>query len=319
MTIGWGILGTGFIARAMADALQLIPEADLTAIGSRTQATADSFGDEYGVPHLFDNYQAVCECADVDLVYVATPHIFHARDAKMALEHGKAVLCEKPFTMNAIEAAEVIDLARSKGLFLMEAMWTRFVPAIVKLREWIAEGIVGDIRTIHATLGWETPYDAESRLLNPALGGGALLDLGVYPISFCSMLLGTPVEVSAVMVPAPTGVDMQCAGALSWGAGALATFVASLGSNLPGEALIVGTQGSIRIHAPLFAPQALTRRISDAEPETFGFPYLGNGYAHEAIEVMDCLAQGKTESGVVPLNETLAIMRTLDGLQADWS
>lgn len=315
----WGILGTGYIAREMAEALALIPEARLTAIGSRTQATADAFGNDYGVPHCFDSYQAVAECADVDVIYVATPHVFHVRDACMALEQGKAVLCEKPFTMNAREAAEVIALARSKQLFLMEAMWTRFAPAILKLRDWIAAGSIGEIQTIHATLGWKRSYDPKSRLFDPVLGGGALLDLGVYPISFFSMLLGNAAEISGIMEPAPTGVDSQCAGTLRYRNGAFASFAASLVSDLPNEALIVGSEGWIRVHAPMSASQTLTSRLGNAEPETFEFPYLGNGYVHEAMEVMDCLAHGKTESDSMPLDETLGVTQTLDQVRRAWS
>jgi len=319
MVTRWGILGTGYIARAMADALQLIPEAHLAAVGSRTQARADAFGGDYGVPHRFDTYSAVCECSDVDVVYVATPHVFHARDTMMALRARKAVLCEKPFTMDASEATEVIDLARLRGLFLMEAMWTRFVPAIVTLQKWIADGAIGSICSVRATLGWEMPYDPASRLFDPALGGGALLDLGVYPLSYFTMLLGEPLEVRSVKVSAPSGVDLQCAGALGYEKGTLATFVASLEANLPNEALLVGTKGSLRVHPPLVAPQALTRTTSNAEPETYKFPVSGNGYVYEAREVMRCLARGELESSIMPLDETLAVMRITDEIRDEWT
>lgn len=314
----WGILGTGFIARAMADALALIPEAKLVAVGSRTQTTADAFGRAYDVPNCFDSYQAVVSCPDVDVVYVATPHVFHARDAMMALVHGKAVLCEKPFTMNAIEAADVIELARSRKLFLMEAMWTRFVPAVVRLREWIQEKKIGRLLQIHASLGWKMEFDAKSRLFDPALGGGALLDLGVYPISFCSMLLGTPAEVAGVMDPAPTGVDMQCAEVMHYTSGAIASTAASFIANLPSDALVIGSNGSIRVHGPLFAPQALTLQLGDGQPQTLEFLYLGNGYVHEAIEVMNCIAKGKIESDIMSLDETLSVMQTLDQVRRAW-
>jgi dihydrodiol dehydrogenase / D-xylose 1-dehydrogenase (NADP) len=314
----WGILGTGFIAHAMADALKLLPEAELTAIGSRTQKAADAFGAEYGVPYCLEGYDAVCESPDVDVVYVATPHAFHARDAKTAIDAGKAVLCEKAFTVTAREANDVIRHARSRGVFLMEAMWTRFVPAVVKLREWIAAGSIGEIRHVAANIGWARTYDPANRLFARETAGGALLDIGVYPISFFSMLLGPPGEVAGVMTPTPNGVDRQCAGSFVYPSGALATFAASFASDLPCDVRITGTEGWIHVHPPIIAPQALTRSAKTGAQETVELPYLGNGYPHEATEVNHCLAQGKTESEIMPLDETLSIMQTMDALRDRW-
>ncbi len=316
--VRWGILGTGAIARAMAEALQLVPEAELTVIGSRTQERADAFGAEYGVPYRIEGYRAVCDSPDVDVVYIATPHALHARNARMAIEAGKAVLCEKSFTVTAREAEEVIHLARSRGVFLMEAMWTRFVPAVVALREWIASGSIGEVRHVSASIGFSKPYDPSIRLFARETAGGALLDIGVYPISFFSMLLGSPEEASGVMSPAPNGVDLQCAASFVYPSGALATFTASFASDLPTDATITGTEGSIHVHPPIIAPQALTRRANCGSEETVEFPYLGNGYPHEAIEVMNYIKTGETESEIMPLDETLSIMRTMDTLRGSW-
>ena len=316
--IRWGILGSGQIAGRMAEALRVLPDAELIAIGSRSRDKAEAFGRECDVPMRFDRYEDLVACPECDVVYVATPHASHMHDATLALRAGKPVLCEKPLTVNAREAEALIALARSEHLFLMEAMWTRFVPAVVKLREWIAAGAIGEIRLFTANIGWHRPFDPQSRLFAPELAGGALLDLGVYPVSLASMLLGTPCDVSGVMHPASTGVDAQCAVSLAHSNGSLATFVATLSCETPRNALVVGSEGWIRIHSPLTHPEALTRDALEGDEETIRLPHLGNGYTHEATEVMDCLRDGKLESDVMPLDESLSIMRTLDAVRAHW-
>ena len=317
-TVRWGILGSGFIARKMAEALAVLPDARLTAIGSRARDRAEAFGQEFDVPHRFECYEDVAACADVDVVYIATPHTCHLQDATGALRVGKAVLCEKPLTVNAREAAALIAEARANKLFLMEAMWTRFVPAVVKLREWIDAGAIGEIRLITADIGWRQPYNAKSRLYSRELAGGALLDIGIYPVSLASMLLGAPSGISSVMHPAPTGVDAQCAVSLAYPNGALATFAATIQTETSREAVVVGTEGWIRIHSPITAPEALTLCMPDGEGETIHLQHLGNGYTHEVIEVMECLRNGRLESDVMPLDESLAIMSTLDAIRAQW-
>ena len=316
--IRWGILGTGWIARKMAEALDLVPDAELAAIGSRSRENAESFGQAYEVPLRFGRYEDLVACSSVDVIYVATPHAFHARDTSMALQAGKPVLCEKAFTVNAREALEVITLARSEELFLMEAMWTRFVPAVVTLREWIAEGAIGEIRLVFASFAGYRPYDPEHRLYKRELAGGALLDLGVYPLSFFSMLLGEPSAAAGHMEPAPNGVDAQCAISLAWPTGVVGSFVASFQGALPNEVHIAGTEGWIRVHAEMSHPIALTRGTPSGTEETIECPILGNGYAHEVIEVMRCLRDGKLESTVMPLDESLSIMQTLDTIRAPW-
>jgi len=317
--IRWGILGTGKIAGRLAAAINSLDDADLVAIGSRSSERAEAFAREYDVPHRFDRYEDLVTRSEVDVVYVATPHVFHERDTLLSLEAGKPVLCEKPFTMNAKEATTVIAAAREKSLFLMEAMWTRFVPAIVKLREWIAAGAIGEVRVFMADAGWAHPFDPMSRFFDPALGGGALLDVGVYPLSMASMILGTPTDVSSLMTPAPTGVDAQCTCSLAFADGGVATFTASIVCKTPREGLVVGSEGSIRIHSPINHPEALTRITQRGEAETVELPYLGNGYAHQVIEVMECLREGRFESDIMPLDESLAIMQTLDAIREQWS
>jgi predicted dehydrogenase len=317
-TVRWGILGTGWIADRMAEALALLPDAELIAVGSRTRQTADAFAQKHGVPRGFATYEELVACEEVDVVYVASPHAMHARDASMALRAGKPVLCEKAFTVNAREAAEIIALARAERLFLMEAMWTRFVPAVVALREWIATGAIGEIRLVSGSLAGHRPYDPEHRLYKRELAGGALLDVGIYPLSFFFMLLGEPLQTVGHMVPAPNGVDVQCVVSLAWPSGALGNFVASFEAGLPNEVHIAGTEGWIRVHAEITNPPALTRRTLDGTEETVDFPMIGNGYTHEAIEVMRCLREGKLESDIMPLDESLSIMKTLDSIREPW-
>ena len=316
--IRWGILGAGWIARQMAEALAVLPDAELIAIGSRFRDKAEAFGREVDVPLRFGSYEDLAACSEVDVVYVATPHSSHAHDAALALRAGKSVLCEKPLTVNAAEAEVLIACARSEGLFLMEAMWTRFVPAVVRLREWIATGAIGEVRLLSANIGWRHAFDPQSRLFASELAGGALLDIGVYPVSLASMLFGAPSDVSGVMQTAPSGVDAQCAVSLAYPDCRLATFLASFESDLPCDAFVIGTEGWIRLHPPIVAPEALTRTTPDGTEETVELPHLGNGYSHEAIEVMACLRDGKLESAVMPLDESLAIMRTLDAIRDLW-
>ena len=316
--VRWGILGTGWIAHRMAEALAVLPDAELAAIGSRTGERAESFGRTFDVPLRFDRYENLVSCPDLDVVYVATPHVFHHRDATLALRAGKPVLCEKPLTVNAREAEGLVAVARSEGLFLMEAMWTRFVPAIVGLREWIAAGAIGEVHSMIADIGWAQRYDPESRIYNPDLAGGALLDVGVYPVSLASMLLGTPAAVSGVMHPAPTGVDAKCAVSLAYASGAVAAFVATLPVNTPRDLLVVGSEGWIRVHPPITRPEGLTRGSHGGSKETVELPMLGNGYTHEAVAVMDCLREGKLENEVMPLDESISIMETLDAIREPW-
>ena len=316
--VRWGILGTGWIACRMAEALAVLPDAKLAAVGSRTAEKAESFGRTFDVPLRFERYEDLVSCPEVDVVYVATPHVFHHRDATLALRAGKPVLCEKPLTVNAQEAESLVAAARSEGLFLMEAMWTRFVPAVVRLREWVAAGTIGEVHSMVADIGWAQPYDPEGRIYSPDLAGGALLDVGVYPVSLASMLLGTPTAVSGVMHPAPTGVDAQCAVSLAYPSGAVAAFVATLPVDTPRDLLVIGSEGWIRAHPPITHPAGLTRGAHDRSKETVELPILGNGYTHEAIEAMDCLRAGKLESEVMPLDESLSVMKTLDSIRELW-
>jgi len=314
----WGILGTGLIATKFATGLGVLPDAELTAVGSRSQATADAFGDTFDVPRRHASYQALVEDPEVDVVYVATPHSLHRDHSILAIRAGKAVLCEKPFTINAAEAKQVIAVARQERRFLMEAMWTRFLPAMQRVRQILADGVIGEVRMVTADFGFRAPLDPQHRLFDPYLGGGALLDVGVYMVSLASMVFGPPSRMTGLAHVGETGVDEQSAAILGYDGGQLFLLHTAVRTETPQEAILMGTQGWLRIHSPWWCPDTFTLSIPGQEEEMVQLPYEGNGYNYEATEVMNCLRAGELESTVVPLNESLEIMRTMDQIRAQW-
>lgn len=317
--IRWGILGTGSIANKFATGLAILPDAELVAVGSRAQASADAFAATFKVPHRHASYEALAADPDVDVVYVATPHPLHHPNTLMCLEAGKAVLCEKPFAINAREADDMVSVARERRLFLMEAMWTRYLPVVVRVREWLAEGRIGKPRMVTADFGFRAGFNEESRLFDRAMGGGALLDVGIYPISLASMVFGRqPSRIAGFADLGKTGVDEQAAIVFAYDQGELANLYTAIRTTTPQEAVIMGEEGSIRIHSPFWYGTTATLTVNGKDPETVELPYLGNGYTHEAMEVMRCLRAGALESPVMPLDETIALMKTLDAIRAQW-
>ena len=315
--IHWGILGPGSIAQRFAKGLQSVPDAKLYAVGSRSRQKADEFADNYDAPKRYGSYEELAEDADVQAIYIATPHPQHKDAALLCLNHGKAVLCEKPFTVNVKEAAKVVDLARAKDLFLMEGMWARFFPGMVRVRDLLASGAIGEAKMLQADFGFRTGVDPEGRLFNPALAGGGLMDVGVYPISLASMIFGTPTDVSGFAQMGETGVDEMAAVSLKYAQGQLASIVTGIRISTPSEATIFGTEGSLKLHAPFWNPVKLTLNAG-GKTEEISVPFEGEGFNYEAQEVQSCLRAGKTESAIMPLDETLAIMRTLDTLRSQW-
>ena len=316
--VGWGIIGAGKIARKFAAGLKAAKGAELIAIGSRTQEKADAFGDEFDIPHRHASYEALAADPEVHAVYVATPHPMHKDPSILCLNAGKAVLCEKPFTVNAVEAEQVIRVARKNKVFCMEAMWTRFLPPIVKLRELLADGVIGEVRMVMADFGFRSGWDPEGRLLNLRLAGGGLLDVGIYPISLAAMILGEAKEVSGLAHVGETGVDEQAGMVLSYEGGRLAVLATGVRTKTPMEAWILGTEGRLHLHHAWWHGSPMTLEFDGREPEQIQVPVEGNGYNYEAEEVGRCLAAGKTESDVMPLNETLSIVKTMDRLRALW-
>jgi predicted dehydrogenase len=285
-SIRWGIIGTGQIAKHFARGLQAVSDAELLAVGSRSIETANAFGDAFDVARRYGSYAELVADPDVDVVYVSTPHPDHVTSTILCLEAGKPVLCEKPFAINVDEAKQMVELARAKGLFLMEAMWTRYRPTMVKVRELIASGAIGEPRFLSANIGWKSNFDPESRLYNPDLGGGALLDGGVYPVSFASMVLGPPSAIASVASLGETGVDEQEAIALAYPSGAVASLGVTIQASPISIGLILGTEGRIEIHHDWHRPEGLTFTPYGGESQRFDYPQTeGNGYQYEAMEV----------------------------------
>ena len=314
--IRWGILGTGKIAQAMATALRDVPGAQLVAVASRNAQGAESFGAQFDVPHRHASYQALADDAGVDIVYIATPHTLHAENALMCLAAGKHVLCEKPFTMHAREAQAVVNLAREKNLFLMEAMWSRFLPAVQEARRLITEGAIGSVQQLQADIGFVASFPPEHRLLNPALGGGALLDIGIYPLSMAAFFLGPVTQVQTLAEMGPTGVDEQAVFSLLHEGGGSSSCACSMRALTPTELTITGTTGRIRLPGRFYKPDHLIVEPMHGERRVVAAPYLGNGYTHEAMEAMRCIRAGLLESPLMPHAETLDLMAVLDTMRA---
>lgn len=316
----WAILGTGKIGNRFAEALKNIPErAELWAVGSRSQQSADAFADQYDIPKRYDSYQAVMDDPEVEIVYVGTPGVFHARDMEMALQAGKHVLCEKAFTINAAEAARIIELARAKSLFLMEAMWTRFFPVHVKVRQLLAEGAIGKVNGLSVHFMARTPYDLNNRFFRVDLGAGVLLDLASYGISMASSLFGEPTAVTGLPVFGESGADYQAGMVMTYAQGEIATIICSQISYDVKDMVIFGETGKLVVPEPWYKPTRLVLNQQGEGITEFDFPLNQyNGYEYEALAVMDCLDQGKSENEIMPLDETLQIMETMDELRRQW-
>lgn len=310
--IRWGIISTGGIAHTFARDLRHTDDGVVAAVGSRTQASADAFGDEFDVPRRYDSYEALVADEQIDAVYVGTPHPFHFENASLALEHGKPVLVEKSFTMNGQQARDLVALARAKNLFLMEAMWTRFLPHVVALRDIIASGRLGEIVSFEADHGKWFNLDPGFRLFSPELGGGAVLDLGVYPISFASMLLGRPERITALIEPAFTGVDGQVSMAFGYAGGAQSLLSCTSLARTATRACVSGTRARVEIDGDFYAPTSFTVITKEGESERFTFETSGRGLHYQAQEVARCLREGLVESNVMPLDESVEIMETMD-------
>ncbi|MEU5113395.1 Gfo/Idh/MocA family oxidoreductase [Streptomyces longwoodensis] len=314
-SVRWGILATGGIAAAFTADLIDLPDAEVVAVASRSEASARAFGERFGIPRAYGDWASLAKDADIDVVYVATPHAAHRAAAGLCLEAGRNVLCEKPFTLNVREAGELVALARREGRFLMEAMWMYCNPMVRRLKQLVDDGAIGEVRTVQADFGLEGPFPPAHRLRDPAQGGGALLDLGVYPVSFAQLLLGEPAGIAAQAVLSDEGVDLQTGAVLSWDSGALAALHCSIDGGTGTSASVTGTRGRIDLPAGFFHPERFVLHRTGREPEEFvADPADGprTTLRHEAREVMRAVRAGQTESPLVPLDGTLAVMRTLD-------
>jgi predicted dehydrogenase len=309
--VRWGILGTGKIAKVFATALKDPPDAQLAGVGSRNLASAEFFTREFG-GKAYASYEDLVNAPDVDLVYVGTPHPMHYENVRLALEAGKGVLCEKAFTVNRRQAEELVQLARDKNLFLMEAMWTRFLPALAEVRRIVDSGEIGTVRQVNADLGFKADVGPEHRLFNPVLGGGALLDLGIYPLSIAVALLGPVESVLAHADFGPTGVDEQTGILLRHCGGGMSMCSCSLRARLPSELTIAGERGHVRMNTMFYRAQTVTVVRADGISRTVPTPYAGNGYVHEVAEAQRCWRAGLVESPGMTHADTLALMGVMD-------
>ncbi|MEQ1584628.1 MAG: Gfo/Idh/MocA family oxidoreductase [Cyclobacteriaceae bacterium] len=317
--IRWGILGCGKIARKFAADLKWVHDVELIAIGAREQTTADAFANDFPAKYVHGSYEALVSNPEVDVIYVATPHGLHHEHVMLCLKHKKAVLCEKAFAINYHQAKEMIDYAKAQQVFIMEAFWTRFLPHYLKMKELLAQGKVGKIKYLNAEFGFIPTPPFPARLYEPSLGGGALLDIGVYPIFLALDVLGKPDHIDAVMTPASTGVDEQCAIRFQYNNGAIAQLFCSFASNLATGADIAGNQGRIRLTNRFHGPTTVLEYypgIVDTRKVILFEKASGNGYEYETMHVNECLRKNLKESPVLTHDRTLLLMQTLDMIRA---
>ena len=310
----WGILATGNIARKFAADLAL-NGGTVAAVGSRARPKAEAFAAEFGA-RAHGSYEELAADPGVDAIYVATPHPMHVEAGRIAIAHGKHVLIEKPFTLNAAEAQELADLAAAKGVVLLEAMWTRFLPHMLRLREVVRSGVIGEVRTLVATHTQDLPDDPRHRLNDPALGGGALLDLGIYPVSFAFDMLGQPSDIVARGRLKETGVDAEVSALFRHAGGATSLLLCASDTPGPNTAQITGSEGYIEIDGVWYTPTSF--RVYDAKRnliETFRSEVKGRGMHYQAAELERLAAAGSGSSPLMPVNESVAIMAALDEIR----
>ena len=314
--VGWGILATGGIANAFTR--DLVSHGHrVAAVGSRSAHNARAFAEKWGIERAHGSYHDLVADPEVDIVYVATPHTFHAANAAAALSNGKHVLVEKPFTVNAAEARAVFELGRGKGLLVMEAMWTRFLPHMAYVRSVIARGLLGDIRSLHADHTQRLPSDPAHRLNNLDLAGGCLLDLGVYPVSFAHDILGDPLEVTGRAILRDTGVDVCVTTVLRHRNDALSTSYSAMDTSGPNTAVVLGTEGRIEIGSIWFSPAVVTvKNVTGQVLERFDEPVTGRGMQYQAAEAERLIAAGRTESPRMTHEQSVAVMATMDAVRA---
>jgi predicted dehydrogenase len=316
-TIRWGVLGTGGIAGAFAADLPLADGAELAAVGSRSDDHAAVFAERHGFARAHGSWAGLAADPDVDVVYVATPHAYHHAAAMACLAGGKAVLCEKPMTLDLGSSAQLVQEARGRGLFLMEAMWMRCNPSMRRIAELIDQGEIGDLVSVHADFGLQGPFEAAHRLRAPELGGGALLDLGVYPLNLAHLFLGTPATVQSWAHLTPERVDETTGVLLGYASGAVAALTCSINGPSRNAATITGTRGRIELPPGFYVPQSFQVFPEGREPETVELPFPGRGYQFEAAEVQRCLREGLLESPLMPQNTTLEIMSLMDAIREE--
>lgn len=314
--INWGIIGVGKIAEKFATDLKAVKNAQLHAVASSSSLErAKDFAERYEAPYFYDSYESIFQTPDLDVIYIATPHTLHAENAILCLKNKVPVLCEKPFAMNLKQVQKMVESARENDTFLMEAMWTRFIPAIQKTLDLISEGRIGKVRNIQADFGFNAPFLPEKRLLNPSLGGGALLDIGIYPAFLSLLLLGYPSKIQAISNFGETGIDETTSIILGYKNEATANLSCTLKSSTRTEALIYGENGYIHIEGRFMEAKQITLFENDKKPVEYIFPRKTFGYNFEIEEVSQCVREGKKESKRMPLSMSVKLISLLDEIR----
>ena len=313
----WGILGAGKIAGKFATDLALLPNANLYAVGSRTLTKAKSFAKQYNFKKAVGSYEALLSDPNLDVVYIATPHSAHCENTLLALEHKVAVLCEKPLAINAKEVRRMVKKAKEKKTFLMEALWTLFLPHILQVKELIKDGVIGEVQSVRADFGFQATYNPASRLFNPALGGGAILDIGIYPLLLAQSILGTPDTITSTAILGETKIDEDINITLTYEQQKIAHLHASLRSRTPVDAHIYGTKGAIHIPGRWHEPIAhiTTFEYNTQRTTKYLMPRHARGYKYEAQAVMSYLQQGLLESPIASWQFSMDLMKTMDTIR----
>lgn len=319
MKIRWGIIGTGYISKAFVEAMKVVEDAQLIAVASRTQERANQFAKEYGITTSYGSYEELVHDPRIDAVYIATPHSEHFANASLCIAHRKHVLCEKPMTLNQEDTKMLAELAKDANVFLMEAMWTKFLPITNHVKQWLEQDVIGTIEFMDAKFGFIAEETKESRLYNKALGGGALLDVGLYPITYALEVLGKmPNEIHAVAKFSETGVDKVNALQFEYEDGPVVTLHSSICGEIGTDAVITGTKGKIVVEDFYGAIKATRYDQTGTLVEKIELPFDANGYEYEIREVNACILQGELESSIHPMKDAEMIMGILDTIRKKW-
>lgn len=317
--IRWGIIGAGHISSKFATALNSIENVELTAIASRDLSKAEQFAERFQVKKAYGSYEELVKDPEIDVIYIGTPHTEHKMNAELCIDHGKAVLCEKPFTVNQKEADQLIAKAKQNNVFLMEAMWTKFLPATKAVKQWIESDAIGKVKYINISFGFQAEFNPKSRLFDPNLAGGALLDVGIYPITYVVHMMGSlPDEIVSSAYLGKSNVDEIDVIAMKYKEGILADISCAVSANTGDTAIIIGDNGKIVVPKFWSAQSAELYDNNGKQIDTFSHLFTSNGYEYEAEEVNHCLREGKTQSEIIPLNNTLDIIKIMDTIRTNW-
>jgi dihydrodiol dehydrogenase / D-xylose 1-dehydrogenase (NADP) len=318
-TVKWGIIGAGRIASTFATALNSLDNTELVAVASRDLNRAKEFADRLHIKKAYGSYEEMVKDSEIDVIYIGTPHTEHKANSALCIVNGKSVLCEKPFTINQKETQYLIDLAKEHKVFLMEAMWTKFLPATKVVKKWIQDKIIGEVKYFNLSFGYQAEFDINNRVFNPDLAGGALLDVGVYPIAYVTYMLDKlPDHLASSAYFGKSNIDETNVIAFSYNEGVMANLSSSIIANTGSDAVIIGDKGKIVVPSFWSAESAELYDENGKLVDAFLLPFTSNGYVYEAEEVNRCIREGKIESDIIPLKDTLNIMKIMDEIRTTW-